>query len=266
MSFVFLLLGLALLSWLVVVAVLTLTQRRFLYRPAQAPHDPRAAGVPALRPIDQAGTVLGWWMPPPNPTRPVLVFFHGNRGTLARAAGKALPWAKTHGLGLFCATWRGYEGNPGRPCEDGLYQDARRALRWLADQGWPAPRLIHYGESLGAAVALQMALEEPPAALVLEAPFASIAAMARRRYPFAPGFLIRDRFDNLKKIPLCRCPLLILHGEADRTTLVAQGRKLAAAAPPGTITAFLPAAGHLDLYDHGAEAALKAFLAPLTGV
>ena len=93
--------------------------------------------------------------------------------------------------------YRGYGGNPGSPSERGLARDVRAAHRFLVcDAGqYRATRLLYYGESLGAAVVVELATEHPPAGLVLRWPFVDLAAAGHVHYPFLPvRTLLRDRF------------------------------------------------------------------------
>jgi uncharacterized protein len=257
----------ALLPWIApfaagyaaVVAVLALAQRRVLYRPARWIADPRECGADFLEAVRQQGQLLGWHAPPPAEA-PVIVVFHGNCGTLARIAAKIAPWQR-FGMGLFAATYRGYEGNGGRPDEAGLYADARAVLDWLAARGVAPERIILYGESLGSGIAAQMAVERPVRGLILEAPYVSMADVAQWHYPWTPArWLVRDRFDTLAKIGKVACPLLILHGERDRTIPVGHSRRLAGAAAAEATLAVFPEAGHTDLYDWGATRVLEDFL------
>jgi len=103
------------------------------------------------------------------------------------------------GFGVLLVGYRGYGGNPGEPTEAGLYDDGRAHLDWLASQGLLPDDLVLYGESLGSAVATQLATERKAAALVLEAPFASVLLSARARYPlFAFDWVIKDKFANAR--------------------------------------------------------------------
>lgn len=252
--------ALALLAYGGVVLIMGALQRRFIYHPIEAPVDPAAAGLPWMRRVESEGRLLGWYCPPTTPGGGVVVFFHGNRGTVARIAHKAQPW-RDHGLGIFAATYRGYEGNPGKPSEQGLYDDARTVLDWLARvEGIDRSQVILYGESLGTGVAAQMALEHPPHALILEAPYSSIARLAAERYPWLPClWLIRDRFDTLSKIDQIDAPLLILHGDADRTIPLDHALRLTRKAPTACLE-IIPGGAHIDLYERGATEKLWFFI------
>jgi fermentation-respiration switch protein FrsA (DUF1100 family) len=251
------------LAYLLPMSALAVFQRRLLYRPIIDSVEPTAAGAPWMEVIREKGRLLGWYAPPPTNQAPVLVFFHGNQGTLARVARKTTPW-RDQGLGLFAATYRGFEGNSGWPDEMGLYDDGRAVLDWLDRRGIPAERVIVYGESLGTGIAVQMAVERPVRAVVLEAPYTSIPDVAAYHYPWTPTRLfVLDRFDTLSKIGGVKAPLLILHGSADRTIPVSHSRRLATAAHGRAHFVEIAEAGHVDLFEHGASPPLAAFLAAI---
>ena len=119
------------------------------------------------------------------------------------------------GLDVFLVDYRGYGQSQGSPSEEGLYRDAR-AIHGAADRARFSPEdIVLFGESLGSAVAIQLALDRPSGAVVLETPFLSLAAMAREHYPFVPTFLLRSRYDNAAKIPGVLPPKLFLVAERD---------------------------------------------------
>ena len=107
-------------------------------------------------------------------------------------------------------------------------------------------RILYFGESLGAAVAVGLAVEDAPAALVLRSPFQSIAAMARVHMPIWPRFLIRDRYPSNDRITLIRSPLLVIAGDADRIVPVDQSIALYTAAPEPKRLVVLEGADHND--------------------
>ncbi|MEQ9558038.1 MAG: alpha/beta hydrolase [Rhodospirillales bacterium] len=251
-----------------VVGLVFLGQRRLMYHPGGVAGAPADAGLPtarALRVATADGLVLLSWYLAPTPGRPVVLYLHGNAGTIADRAHKARLLAD-QGIGVMLAEYRGYGGNPGHPTEAGLYADARANLAWLADQGHGAGDTVVYGESLGTGVAVQMVLElaeagTPARALVLEAPFTAMADAAGVHYPWLPtGLLTRDRYDSSAKIGAVRCPVLVIHGDRDRVVPQDQGKRLFALAAAPKTAAWLPGAGHGDVYDFGAGEAVLDFL------
>jgi fermentation-respiration switch protein FrsA (DUF1100 family) len=175
------------------------------------------------------------------------LFCHGNAGNISHRLDKL---EKFHALGanVLIFDYRGYGQSDGHPSELGTYQDADSAYQWLVkrealsvenDAGNPlhasrsTPRVVFYGESLGCAVAVEMAVRHPGAGLILESPFTSTVAMAKRIFPWLPvKWIVRYRYDNLSKIPKIKMPVLILHSPQDEIVPFAMGRQLFNAAPP----------------------------------
>lgn len=195
----------------------------------------------------------GWFLPVREAALVVLVC-HGNAGNISHRLDRALLLQAKLGLSVFLFDYRGYGKSEGRPDEAGTYRDARAAYQHLIDGGLAPERVVLFGESLGAAVAVQLALEKQVAALVLESPFTSIADMAKAVYPFLPlGRLVRTRYDNLAKISSIRAPLLILHGTRDRTVPFEQGERLFRAASGPKRFFAIPGAGHNDTFLGGGD-------------
>lgn len=207
------------------------------------------------------GVSLHGWYLPGDPGRPLVLFCHGNAGNISHRL-ETLRMLRRMGLAVFIFDYRGYGLSEGEPSEAGTYADARGALAWLRQRGWTPPRLIYCGESLGAAVAVQLAVETPPAALVLEAPFPSIAAMGRHHNPILYlllGWLLDARYDSLAKIGRIRAPLLIIQGEADDIVPPGMARRLFDAANDPKTLRLIPGAGHNDLLDAGGDAYREAW-------
>jgi fermentation-respiration switch protein FrsA (DUF1100 family) len=240
-------------------------QRRFIYFPDRVRPEPDRAlwpGAEVVRLETSDGLRhTAWYEPPRRSGLPTLVYFHGNARNLGVRTYKIVPYLAA-GLGVLLTSWRGFSGNAGRPSEQGLYADGRAALDFVARRSGAQARLILYGESLGTGVAVQLATEQRPAAVVLEAPYTSVPDVAAWRVPIAPvAPLIVDRFDSLAKIGRLTAPLLIVHGERDQTIPVRFGRRLYGAANQPKEGVFPPQAGHLDLYDHGMARIVLGFLA-----
>ena len=204
----------------------------------------------------EGAEIHAWWLPVEGARFDVLVC-NGNAGNISYRLERARLMQQRLGTGVLLFDYRGYGLSSGSPNEEGTYRDARAAYRFLVEKKGLAPeRLVLFGESLGAAVAVQLAREKPAAALVLESPFTSIPEMARAAYPFLPpvGPLIRTRYETVSKVPRLRVPLLVLHGERDSIVPIAQGRRVFAAAPEPKRFFAIPGAGHNDTYNTGGEA------------
>ncbi|HEV3496117.1 MAG TPA: alpha/beta hydrolase [Actinomycetes bacterium] len=247
---------------LVVVAVLAASvgllwafQRHLIYLPSPGPVPPAASVLPGAEDVSfQTADGLrlrGWFVPPvggARPPGPAVLVCNGNGGDRSMRAALAVALSRL-GLAVLLFDYRGYGGNPGSPTEAGLAADARAALGYLAGRPEVDPeRVVYFGESLGAAVALRLATERPPAALVLRSPFASLAEVGQRHYPVLPvSLLLRDRYDSAALASRLTAPLLVLAGERDRIVPASHSRRLFAAAPQPKRLVVLEGADHNDL-------------------
>jgi fermentation-respiration switch protein FrsA (DUF1100 family) len=238
----------------VIVGGLYFFQRSLLYVPDRARPSAAATGIAGLSEVTLATAdglqLLAWYVAPP-PGRPLIVYFHGNGGSIAGRSERVRRFAR-EGLGMLLLEYRGYGGNPGTPTEAGLFADARAALYFAQSQGVEGGRLVLWGESLGTGVAVAMASERRVAAVILESPYTTLAAAAQRAYPFVPvDFLLKDRFDSLSRIAHIHAPLLVAHGERDTVVPTDLGRALFAAAHEPKESWFAPLGTHTDLSQHG---------------
>ncbi|MGH7052781.1 MAG: alpha/beta hydrolase [Stellaceae bacterium] len=245
------------------VAALYLGQRRLLFRPDKS--RPvlgalAALGVREIALLTADGIALSSWYLPPRANRPVILYCHGNGGHIGYRRTRLARFAEA-GYGVLLLEYRGYGGNPGSPCEQGLCADAAAALDFLVREGIVPGRVALYGMSLGSGVAVQLAAGREVGALILEAPYTSIAEAAQAHYPFVPClWLVRDRFASLAVIDRIKAPKLILHGERDRTIPIRLGRALYERAREPKEGWFVPEGGHGDLAAFGALDAVVAFL------
>lgn len=252
------------LTYSMVVLLAFIFQRHLMFFPAREPFVPKDWTLAELKPVDlrtSDGLALkSWYHAPHEPRQITIVFFQGNAGHLGYRSFKVQPWLEK-GYGVLLVGYRGYNGNPGSPSEDGFYRDARAAIDSILKLGTPISRLVLYGESIGTGVATQMATEYPAAAMILESPFTSMTDVAAYHYPYLPiHAMLRDRFDSLSRIGKVNVPLLLIHGDQDRIVPFYLGKKLFDAANEPKQALFVPNAGHNDLYDWGVQADVRKFI------
>ena len=236
----------------IVIALLWFGQRALIYFPDSHVPDVTAAGLPSAEPVDfetEDGLRLaGWFVPAVTPpTGYTLIVFNGNAGDRADRAELAAQLA-ARGVGVFLFDYRGYGGNPGLPSERGLARDARAALAYVGRRpDVDARRLVFFGESLGAAVAVRLAIEFPPAALALRSPFASLASVGKHHYPFLPvRWLLRDRYPTIDRIGRIQSALLVVAGDLDQVVPLGESEAVFGAAPYPKRLVVLPGADHND--------------------
>lgn len=212
-----------------------LVLRTLLYFPSRTvTRTPADAGLVSreLTVESEDGECLSaWWVPGRPPLLGHLLFCHGNGGNIGdRVHTAALLSAAGFDVMLF--DYRGYGNSTGRPDEPGTYGDARAARAALLAQPEIDPaRIFLLGESLGGAIALHLAIEAPPRALILQSTFTSIRDIARYHYPLIPSLLVPDAYPSLRRVGGLRAPLLLLHGDHDDTVPLAHARALFNAAP-----------------------------------
>jgi fermentation-respiration switch protein FrsA (DUF1100 family) len=265
-----------------VLAVIIWTQieKRFLFFPTQEiAYTPGQAGLDYEEAFffTQDGLRLhGWYVP--GRTDVTWLWFHGNGGNISHRVDEMALIQQRLGVNQFIFDYQGYGRSEGRPTEQGTYRDARAALEYLQNRpDGAADRIVYFGRSLGAAVAVELATSQPPLGMVLVSPFASVGDMVRLTTPFFPvrwlvrwpvQWLVGNRYDSLARIGRDDRPLLILHGDQDQTVPVSQGKKLFEAANSPKQFRLLAGAGHNDTYSTGGAEywdALTEFMAALPG-
>jgi uncharacterized protein len=224
-------------------SLLYFPSRAIIETPKRAGLDYRELGLEC----DDGERLHGWWIAARTDLLGHLLVCHGNAGNIGdRVLHAALLTATGFDVLLF--DYRGYGRSSGRPSEKGTYRDVRAALTCVLEQpGVDPARVFYLGESLGGAVALDLALERPPAGLVLLSAFTGVRELGRLHYPFVPTALIPDAYPALRRIRKLHAPLLVLHGERDEIVPLSQGRTLFESAPEPKRMHVFPGLGHNDL-------------------
>jgi fermentation-respiration switch protein FrsA (DUF1100 family) len=235
----------------VITGALWALQRRLIYLPDTSAMPAAATVLPGSEDVELVtsdGLRLGaWWLPAPDAGAPAVLVAPGNGGARDLRAPLARALAD-EGLSVLLFDYRGYGGNPGSPDEPGLARDVRAARQWLVDDAGVDPgRLVYYGESLGCAVVTELALEHPPAGLVLRSPFTDLAAVGQVHYPFLPvRALLRDLYPVAERIARVHAPTVVVHGSADSIVPPSQSRAVADAAADLRELVEVPGADHND--------------------
>ncbi len=173
------------------------------------------------------GLRLHGWFVPADDARGTVLFCHGNAGNISHRLHSLMLFQEL-GLSVLSFDYRGFGRSEGRPGESGLYADARAAWRHLTEErGFASDRIVVFGRSIGAAVAIELATRVTPAALVAESAFTSAADIARVHYAWLPvRLLLRLRFDSASRIDRVSAPVLIIHSANDEVIPYDMGRDL----------------------------------------
>jgi len=181
--------------------------------------------------------INGWYLPSPEPANAnpgatlTVLLFHGNAGNMSHRFEK-LAVLRELGVDTFIIDYRGYGRSGGKPDEQGTYRDARAAYDHLIQQRKLSPRsIVVYGESLGSAVAADLATKVNVGGLILEEAFTSVGDVGQKMFPFLPiRGLVWNKYDTLSKMPRVKVPLLIFHSRDDELFSLRHAQRLLAAA------------------------------------
>ena len=207
--------------------------------------------------------LMGWFYNKNVENPKIILFFHGNAGSLENRTYK-LNHFKDLNLNFLIIAWRGFNGNSGKPNEIGLYEDAASAIRWLKKKGIEEKNIVLYGESLGTGVAVEIAQNKNYAGVILESPFTSMVNMGKKYYPFFPvNLLLKDKFESYKKIKNIFVPVLIMHGKVDKIVPYDMGKKMYELANEPKFFYSQEYGDHMIEYDEKLLLALKKFILSL---
>lgn len=213
---------------------------RLLYHPTrQIDQTPKQAGMryENINLVTSDGVnINGWFIPGEDLSEAghgvklTVLFFHGNAGNISHRLEKIAIF-RDLGVDTFIIDYRGYGGSEGQPTEEGTYHDALAAYEYLTQVRKLSPHsIIAYGESLGSAIAADLASKMPVGGLVLEEAFASTADVGRDMFHFSMDWLVRNKYETVNKLPRIHIPLLVFHSREDTLIKFSHGERLFAAA------------------------------------
>ncbi len=169
--------------------------------------------------------INGWFIPFEN-AKYTILFCHGNGGNISHRMEKITILRRSK-ANIFIFDYEGYGKSQGKPSEKGIYQDAQASFDYLVEMRKIDPKgIIVYGESLGCAVAIDLAWKNTIGGLILEGSFSSGKDMARIIYPFLPTALFFNKFNSIEKIKDIDAPKLFIHSKSDEIVPYSLAQKL----------------------------------------
>ena len=249
-----------------ILVILYLYQRNLLYHPNENNYsdDNISVDIKKVR-ITTSDNVelVGWYHEKNLKDYKTLIFFHGNAGSLDNRIYKINHFQNMN-INFLIIAWRGFSGNSGKPSEQALYEDGKSAIKWLIKKGVKEKDLILYGESLGTGVAVDLAQNKSYAGIILETPFTSMVDAAKNVYPYIPvGLLLKDKYENDKKIKKINIPVLVMHGEEDQIVPFKMGKKIFEMANKPKYSYFTKYDDHMMEFDEKLVFALNSFIESL---
>ena len=254
------------LVYLFVLVFLFFYQRNLLYHPNENNYSGNQLNFEiekvSIKTSDNI-ELLGWFHKKDLQKFKTIIFFHGNAGTLENRIYK-LNHLKDLEVNFLIIAWRGFSGNKGKPTEKGLYEDGESAVQWIKSYGVKNENIILYGESLGTGIATEIAQNKNFAGVILETPFTSMGDAAKKFYPYIPvKLLLRDKYENIKKIKNIKSPILVMHGEIDQIVPFSMGQKIYQEANNPKYSYFTKNDDHMMEYDQNLINKLNLFLKSL---
>ncbi len=233
MKYLYLIFSSTVIAYLFVIIFMYFYQRNLLYHPSENNYQndkPQFNYEEVNIDVESDIKLKSWFIEKDLSRFKTLLIFHGNAGDLSNRIYKLNELNKLE-INILLISWRGFSGNNGSPTEKNLYKDAEAAIRWLNQKKISNNRIILYGESLGTAVAIEMAKKNNFNSIILESPFTSIENSAKNYYPYLPiKLLLKDRYDSIDKIQKIKSPILIMHGKRDDVVPFSMGQELFAKA------------------------------------
>jgi fermentation-respiration switch protein FrsA (DUF1100 family) len=239
------------------------TEPRFLYQPTwnleSVPVDLELPAEEVHFKTKDNVVLNGWFFPAPleEPNEFSILYFHGGFGNISHRL-PVIEFLHKLGLKIFIFDYRGYGKSDGKPSEEGLYLDGQAAYDLMINQNINPSKIIFYGESIGAAVAIDLAQREKCAGIITLGAFTNVKQMAQAFFRFIPSVLFRSNYDNISKIDKIRSPILIVHGTADKIVPYEQAGILFKKANDTKYFYKVEGAGNSDLFDLGKTPLKKA--------
>ncbi len=225
---IFTILSSLLIIYFLITLLLYFSQRKLLYYPTTNNYfgDELRVNVEKVKINTEDNLELLAWHHHKNNKLKTILYLHGNAGTLENRIHK-INHFEDMDVNFLLLSWRGFSGNEGKPTEQGLYKDARGAVKWLNEKGINDKDIVIYGESLGTGISTEIAKDKNFAGVILESPFTSMIEAGATKYPIFPvKLLLKDKYESSKKIKKIKSPILIMHGQADSLVPFWMGQKL----------------------------------------
>ena len=263
MKYIFIALSSIFLAYVVILLFTYLYQRNLLYHPSENNYQGDSINFnyqEVLIEVDENIKLKSWVIKKDLKNYKTILYFHGNAGDLTNRVHKLNELNKLD-LNILIISWRGFSGNPGKPTEKNLYNDARKSVQWLNDYGVENRNIFLYGESLGTGVATELGQDNSFAGIILESPYTSIADAAKIYYPYLPiDLLLKDRYDSSQKIININIPVLIMHGKKDDVVPFKMGVELFEKANKPKFSYFSENDDHMMEFNDQLMNSLKKFL------
>jgi len=150
-----------------------------------------------------------------NNSKGVILYLHGNAGALHDWGMRSKLYTDNNYDILF-VDYRGFGKNKNQlENEKTLHSDIQQVYNFLKTK-YQENNIIVLGFSIGSGLAANIAANNSPKLLILEAPYYSFKSLVKKIAPFVPGFLISYKIPTYEYLKKTTCPVVIFHGKNDQ--------------------------------------------------
>ena len=183
---------------------------------------------------------------PATESQGLVLYFHGNAGSL-RTWGHVAQDFLACNHDVLMIDYRGYGKSTGKLSEQTLYEDAQMVYSYALEH-FAYTKIVIYGRSLGTGIATKLAAENKAELLILESPYYSMLDLANYWMPWLPNkWILKYPMRSDLYLPLVDCPVLIFHGDQDKTIYPGSSLKLSGSFKPGDELFTIAGAGHNNI-------------------
>lgn len=228
-------------------------QDKFLFDPDTNYKNPQAINTPEFKenPLTfKDGTQIMTWFFQGEKNKPLILFFHGNTGQIAKYAPMMTTFTK-QGYSVAMLEYRGFGNTKERLTQEKVFFDAVEFYDYYKNK--TENKIIFYGYSFGCAVVMGLTQFRQPDGIILTAPFSSFYQVVKDKYyvPFAYCF-IKDKYPSDEYIKAIASPIIFIHGKADSTISYKHSQKLFDLVPiTDKETYLIEDINHHDIYFKG---------------
>ena len=189
--------------------------------------DDLPAGLEAVRiPTADDENLDGVLFKPEDP-RGLVILCHGNGDLICYMLNEVTQLGKRFNVAVLAFDYRGYGNSEGFPTDQRLYADGQAVYDFAIAQGYTGDNIVVFGRSLGGAIAISIAENNPITALGIRSSFSKLSDLAAAKFPWLPvKLLIKNDFPSAEKLSSYSGPLVQMHGSADQVIPIKFGRKL----------------------------------------
>jgi uncharacterized protein len=211
-----------LIAYIIALVLIRVFEAHFIFFP-DSPGRLEGDWHPSALPVQDVwlaspdGTKLHAWWIPHDQAKVTFLAFHGNAANITNRA-PVYEFLRDTPANVLALEYSGYGRSEGKPSEAALYRDADAAYQYLVNTRGISPKtIISFGQSLGTAVAANLAAHREVGAVILEAPFPSASRLARQFFWFLPGIslLVHGQLDTAARLQQITVPILIVHCTQD---------------------------------------------------